>query len=92
MVWEDWLASVAPVLGVTTTQAGVILALIFTFVFIIMAGLAAPKNAEVGFSITALIFTFLFTYVEWYPIWTGTALSLVLAMLTAIVVKSAFQS
>ena len=92
MVWEDWLAAAAPILGVTTSQAGVILALLFTFIFVIMAGLASPKHAEVGFSITALIFTFLFTFVEWYPIWTGTALSLVLAMLTAIVVKSAFQS
>ena len=92
MVWEDWLASVAPILGVTTTQAGVILALLFTFIFILMAGLVAPKQAEVGMSITALIITFLFTFVEWYPIWTGTALSLVLAMLTAIVIKSAFQS
>ena len=92
MVWEDWLASVAPILGTTTTQAGVILALLFTFVFVIMAGLASPKHAEVGFSITALIFTFFFTYVAWYPIWTGTAMSLVLAMLTAVTIKSAFQS
>lgn len=92
MVWEDWLASAAPFLGVTTSQAGVILALLFTFVFILMAGLAAKKKAELGMSITALIFTFFFTYVEWYPIWTGTALSLVLAMLTAIVVKNAFKS
>ncbi len=92
MIWEDWLAAAAPILGVTTTQAGVILALLFTFIFVLMAGLVAPEHAEVGMSITALIVTFLFTYVEWYPIWTGTALSLVLAMLTAIVLKSAFES
>ena len=93
MVWEDWLASVAPILGTTTTQAGVIMSLIFTFVFVLMGGLVAPKKGtEVGMSITALFFTFLFTYVEWYPIWTGTALSLILAFLTAIVIKSAFES
>ena len=92
MVWEDWLASVAPILGMTTTQAGVIMALLFTFVFVIIAGLAAPKHAEIGMIITSLIFTFLWTYVQWYPIWTGTALSLVLAMFTALVLKDAFDT
>ena len=92
MVWEDWLASVAPILGTTTTQAGVILALLFTFIFMVMSALAAPKHANTGIPLVALIFTFLFTYTEWYPIWTGTALSLVLSLWTSIVLKDAFAS
>jgi len=92
MVWEDWLASVAPILGTTTIQAGVILALIFTFAFSIMAAISAPRYADKGIPITSLIFTFLFTYVEWYPIWTGTALSLVLSLWTARVLTDTFTS
>jgi len=93
MVWEDWLASVAPVLGVTTSQAGVMLALLFTFVFVLMAGLATPKKGgSFGITLTGLIFTFFFTYIEWYPIWTGTALSLVLSWGAAIALKDVFKS
>ena len=93
MVWEDWLAAAAPILGVTTSQAGVILALLFTFIFVLMAGLVTPKKGgPFGIAFTGLIFTFFFTYVEWYPIWTGTALSLVAAFWTAINMKDFFKS
>ena len=93
MVWEDWLASAAPILGVTTSQAGVILALLFTFIFVLMAGLVTPKKGgSFGITLTGLIFTFFFTYVSWYPIWTGTALSLVLAFWTALSMKDFFKS
>ena len=87
MVWEDWLASIAPSLNVTASQAGIIMSFIFIFVFIMMAAIAAPKHADKGIPIVALMWTLFFTYVAWLPVWTGTALSFILAIFVAVAIK-----
>lgn len=88
MVWEDWLAAVAPSLNVTASQAGVIMSFIFIFAFVLMIAIAAPVYADVGIPVTALIWSLFFTYVAWLPVWTGTALSFVLSIWVAMAIKS----
>ena len=87
MVWEDWLASIAPSLNVTASQAGIIMSFIFIFSFILMIAVAAPKHADKGIPITALMWTLFFTYVAWLPVWTGTALSFILSIWAAMAIK-----
>ena len=87
MVWEDWLAAIAPSLNVTASQAGIIMSFIFIFSFILMIAIAAPVYADVGIPITALIWALFFTYVAWLPVWTGTALSFILALWAAQAIK-----
>ena len=87
MVWEGWLAAIAPSLAVTASQAGVSLSFFFIFIAILMGAGAAPKFANVGIPITSFIGALFFTYVAWLPVWTGTALSFVLAIWAAMAIK-----
>jgi hypothetical protein len=87
LVWEDWLAAIAPSLNVTASQAGIIMSFIFIFAFVLMIAMAAPTYADVGIPSTALIWALFFTYTAWLPVWTGTALSFILAIWVAISIK-----
>ena len=90
MVWEAWLTAIAPSLDVTASQAGIIISFLVIFAGVLMVAMAAPKHASVGMSVTAFIGALFFTYVSWLPVWTGTALSFVLAIIVALVLKNAF--
>lgn len=87
MVWENWLAAIAPSLGVTAAQAGIIMSFVFIFAMVLMIAIAAPVYANVGIPMAGLIWTLFFTYTSWLPIWTGTALSFILAIWVAISIK-----
>lgn len=90
MVWEDWLAAIAPSLGVTASQAGIIMSFLILFAAVLMVAMAAPKHASVGISVTAFIGALFFTYIAWLPVWTGTALSFILAIIVALILKGGF--
>ncbi len=90
MVWEAWLTAIAPSLDVTASQAGIIISFLIIFAAVLMVAMAAPKHASVGMSVTALIGSLFFTYISWLPVWTGTALSFVLAIIVALVLKGGF--
>ena len=90
MVWEDWLTAIAPSLGVTASQAGILISFLMIFAAVLMVAIAAPKHASVGISTTAFIGALFFTYVAWLPVWTGTALSFILAIIVALVLKGGF--
>lgn len=81
MLWEDWVASIAPSLNVTTSQAAIILAFVFTFAFVIMSIIGSPDHADKGAPIAAGFGILLFTYAEWFPRWTGTAMAFLCAAL-----------
>ena len=87
MVWEDWLAAIAPSLNTTAAQAGIIMSFIFIFAFVLMISIAAPDHADVGIPMAGLIWALFFTYIAWLPVWTGTALSFILAIWVAISIK-----
>jgi exosortase/archaeosortase len=68
-------------MGVTQTEAGVILSLVFTscIVIIIVIG-SKGKSLEYTTPIGSLLGLVFFTYIGWLPLWTGSALALVVAI------------
>lgn len=83
MLWETWLASIAPVFGLTTAQAGVVLGLLITLIFALAGGVLQPDHVVVSMGIPTLLGLILFTYANWLPTWTGSALAIVIAGLIA---------
>ena len=83
MLWEPFLASIAPLFGLTTAQAGVVFGLLFTAFFAVCGGVVAPKYPLTSMIGPAFIGTVLFTYAEWLPTWTGSAMALVFALIIA---------
>jgi hypothetical protein len=91
VIWSDYLASVADFMGTTTTQAGVLLSLI-VMIALGLAILIATKGRKAEFTIPVamLLSAVLFTYIGWLPVWTGSVLSLVLAIFVGKVVSGGF--
>lgn len=81
VIWADYLATVADFMGTTGAQAGVILSLVIT-TSLGLAILIATRGRKAEFTIpvATLLVTVFFTFVGWYPIWTGSVLALVLAI------------
>lgn len=80
-IWNQYLTDVASFMNVTEAQAGTISALIFT-VGVVLIALVATKgrNASTIVPMVGFFSTLLFTYMEWFPVWTGTLIALVLAI------------
>lgn len=86
VIWSDYLTSIASALGTTATQAGVMFSLIFTIVTIFVVLVATRgRKPQVTMPISALFPTVLFTFMGWYPIWTGSVIALVIAIFIAYV-------
>lgn len=88
VIWSDALANIADWMGMTSTQAGTMMSLIMT-AFFILAILIATRGAKAEFTtpIGALFITVLFTFMGWYPVWTGSVLALVLAIFLGFVIS-----
>lgn len=80
-IWNQYLTDVASFLNVTVTEAGTISALIFTMVMILIA-LSATKGKQATTIIPIIGFfsSLFFTFLGWFPTWTGTMIALVLAI------------
>ena len=86
VVWTDYLTSIADAIGTTATEAGMIFSLIFTMGIIIIVVIATKgRKPQVTMPLSAFFPTILFTFMGWYPIWTGSAIALVLAIFIAYV-------
>ena len=83
MLWESWIASIAPILSLTTAQAGVVLGLLFSVVFGLCGGLLSPGHIAISMGIPTVLGLVLFTYAQWLPLFTGSALALVIALFVA---------
>ena len=83
MLWEPWITSIAPILSLTTAQAGVVLGLLFSVVFGLCGGLLAPDHITISMGIPTVLGLVLFTYAQWLPLFTGSALALVIALFVA---------
>ncbi len=81
VILSDTLANAGTWMGVTASQAGVILSLMFSLATI-LAILIATKGRKAEFTVPtgALFVTVLFTFLGWYPVWTGSVLALILAI------------
>ena len=86
VVWTDYLTSIADAIGTTAVEAGLIFSLIFTMGIIIVVIIATKgRKPAVTMPLSAFFPTILFTFMGWYPIWTGSAIALVLAIFIAYV-------
>ncbi len=75
------MIDVASFMNVTVTEAGTISALIFT-TGVLLVALSATKGKEAMTIVPILGFfsTLFFTFIGWFPSWTGTMIALVLAI------------
>lgn len=81
VVWSQYLSNIADFMNVTSTQAGIIHSLGITIIAIILVLIASKgKNALVTVPVTSFFSILLFSYIEWFPIWTGSVIALVLVI------------
>ena len=84
VMWSDWLEAIASGMGSTSSQAGVIISLIFIVgiaVFILIATRGRKSGLTVG--LTTLLGLVLFTFIGWLPLFTGSVLAIVVSLLLA---------
>jgi hypothetical protein len=84
VVWSGYLTAIANAFGTSATEAGIIFSLTFTILAIIVVVIGTNgEKPEVTVGFTSFFSTLVFTFMGWYPIWTGSVISLVLAILLA---------
>ena len=83
MLWVEWLTAIAPILGLTVDQAGIVLGLVFTVVFALCGGMINDDNVTISMGLPGLLSLLLFTYAQWLPYFTGGAIALIVALLIA---------
>ena len=92
VVWSDTLVNAGTWMGVTTSEAGVILSLMFTLATLLAILIATRgRRAEFTAPTGALFLTVLFTFLGWYPVWVGSVLALVLAMFVGKIVSDGLK-
>lgn len=84
-------------MNVTATQAGIISALMVTVLVlgvVMIAGRGGKKNSQpVGIAsipITMFFCVLFFTFIGWFPIWTGSVIALVLVIFVGFVFGKIF--
>ena len=88
MIWSEYLTSIAAAMGVTATQAGIMISLIFSTALILTVLIATKgKKPDVSVPFVALFSSILFTFMGWYPIWIGSVMSLVISILLAWIIS-----
>ncbi len=81
VVWSDWLLSASVAMGVTQTEAGVIMSLLFTLVILVVVVVGSKgKSLEITAPLASLIGLVFFIFLGWLPLWTGSAIALVVAI------------
>ena len=84
VMWSDWLEAVASGMGSTSSQAGVVISLIFIIgisMFILIATRGRKSGLTVGLS--SFLGLILFTFIGWLPLFTGSVLAIVVSLLLA---------
>lgn len=91
VLWSDVLANAGTWMGVTATEAGVILSLAITLATILTI-LIATRGKQAQFTVPtgALFLMVLFTFMGWVPVWTGSVLALVLAIFVGKIISGGF--
>ena len=86
VVWTDYLTSIADAIGTTAVEAGMIFSLVCTMGIIIVVVIATKgRKPQVTIPLSVFFPTLLFTFMGWFPVWTGSAIALVLAIFIAYV-------
>ena len=81
VVWSQYLQNVADFMNTTATQAGVIMSLMLIIsMLVVVLIVTRGKWAISTMPITALFSILTFTYIGWFPVWTGSVIALVLVI------------
>ena len=81
VVWTQYLQNIADFMNTTATEAGIIMALMLTIsILMIVLIVTRGSGAIVTMPITSLFSILLFTFIGWFPIWTGSVIALVLVI------------
>ena len=83
MLWEPWLTAIAPILGLTVPQAGIVLGLLFSAVFGLCGGLLNSEKVVISMGLPSFFGIMIFTYAAWLPYFTGGAMALIIALVVA---------
>ena len=91
VIWADWLEAVGTAMATTTVEAGTILSLVIIISLVLAIGIATKgKMLVTSSSMVSLMGLILFTYMGWLPLWTGSALALVVSIFIAKYVAGLF--
>ena len=81
VVWSQYLLDIADFMNTTSTEAGVIMSLmLITSLLIAVLIVTKGEAALVTIPITSLFSILLFTFIGWFPVWTGSVIALVLVI------------
>jgi hypothetical protein len=84
LIWQDWLISASTTLGVTTEQGGIMLSILVTLILSAIFTIATRgKHAPSVMMGTFTLGTVLFTFMGWFPTWTGSVIAILFALLFA---------
>jgi hypothetical protein len=87
-VWAQTLQNIADSLQVTQSEAGIIMSLSFTIGCIVVLVIATRgKGAITTIPVIGFFNILLFTFLGWFPIWTGSIIALVLVVFMAYVIS-----
>ena len=89
VVWQGFLETAALGMGTTTSQAGLILSLIFTIALVVVIAIATKgRSAEVTIPTSSFLGMILFLALGWMPAVLGTIVALVTALFVIRVVMN----
>ncbi len=81
VVWSQYLLDIADFMNTTATEAGVIMSLmLITSLLIAVLIVTKGEAALVTIPISSLFSILLFTFIGWFPVWTGSVIALVLVI------------
>lgn len=82
-MFEDFLTAAAEYMGTTATNTGIVLALLVSLTLILIVAIATKgAKFEIVGLLMGLFTTVLFTAMNWYPLWTGSVIALMIALLS----------
>lgn len=91
VIWSDYLNSIASAFGTSATEAGIMISIMFTIASIFIVLMATKgRKPEVTVTFTGFFVTILFTFMGWYPVWIGSVIALVVAIILARAISGSF--
>jgi len=82
MMWEGFINAVAALLGTTSTNAGIFMALLVTMILLVMTTFT-KKPSPILTVILSFVSTLAFTVTGWYPVWVGALIGFMIAIIGA---------
>ncbi len=80
-IWIQYLENVSDFMNVTANEAGIISSLIVTIGLLIVVLIATRgASALVTIPVSSFFSIIFFTFIGWFPIWTGSVIALVLVI------------